>query len=271
MAIGVDGIIGKDPNSSTSQDINTPDIDGGTIDEAIIGGATPAAGSFTSVAQSGYYWCDDFDDEVATVQLESSLNADFWTTAGTTYAAANVTYLAGVGGTLKALCANADNDSVTILGLLNCNTTNNPILEARIKIDTKETAGFFVGLVDAASAAIGTFPNNCCLIGMDSDNAHTKGATSIVVATNDDTGGVIYDDTGSDIVSNTYIIVKMDLTDTEQPRIWINGTEVAAASITGTVKAATALAPYIVVQNLAGGTIQRYVTVDYIKIWQDRG
>ena len=40
MAIQVDGNIGKDPNSSTSQDINTPDIDGGTIDGAVIGGTT---------------------------------------------------------------------------------------------------------------------------------------------------------------------------------------------------------------------------------------
>jgi len=53
--------------------------------------------------------------------------------------------------------------------------------------------------------------------------------------------------------------------------VWINGTEVAAASITGTVKDATAFAPYIAVQNLAGGAIQRFVTVDYIKAWQDRG
>ena len=49
MAIGTDGNIGKDPNSSTSQDINTPDIDGGTADSLVIGGTTPAAGAFTTV------------------------------------------------------------------------------------------------------------------------------------------------------------------------------------------------------------------------------
>jgi hypothetical protein len=37
MAISTDGSIGKDPNSSTNQDINTPDIDGGTIDGATLG------------------------------------------------------------------------------------------------------------------------------------------------------------------------------------------------------------------------------------------
>jgi hypothetical protein len=45
----------------------------------------------------------------------------------------------------------------------------------------------------------------------------------------------------------------------------------AAASITGTVKAATAMGVYLVVQNLAGGAIQRFITVDYVKVWQDRG
>lgn len=58
---------------------------------------------------------------------------------------------------------------------------------------------------------------------------------------------------------------------TEKPRVWVNGTEVAAASITGTVKAATAMGVYLVVQNLAGGAIQRFITVDYVKVWQDRG
>lgn len=236
-----------------------------------LGGTTPAAITGTYIASTKYYWCDDFDDEAATVQLESALNADFWTTAGTNYAAANVTYTAGVGGTLKALCANADNDSVTILGLLNYNTTNNPVLEARIKIDTKETAAFLVGFAGAASAAIDTYPENCFLVGINSDNAHTFGATQIVAFSNDDNAGIVYGDCGAAIVSNTYVIIKIDLTDTEQPRVWINGTEVAAANITGTVKDATALAPYIAVQNLAGGAIQRFVTVDYVKCWQDRG
>ncbi len=236
-----------------------------------IGATTPAQVNATILTQNKYYWCDDFDDEAATVQLEASLNADFWTTAGTNYAAGNVTYLAGVGGTLKALCANADNDSVTILGLLNYNTTNNPIMEARIKIDTKETAAFLVGFAGAASAAIDTYPNDCFLVGINSDNAHTFGATKIVAFSNDNSGGIIYDTTGVAIVSNTYVIIKIDLTDTEQPRVWINGTEIAAANITGTVQAATALAPYIAVQNLAGGAIQRFVTVDYVKTWQDRG
>ena len=48
--IGTDGTIGKDPNSSTKQTITTPTISGGTIDSTIIGGTTPAAGTFTDLA-----------------------------------------------------------------------------------------------------------------------------------------------------------------------------------------------------------------------------
>ena len=47
----------------TSPDVNTPDIDGGTIDGTVIGGATTAAGSFT------------------TLQADTSLNVDGTATA----------------------------------------------------------------------------------------------------------------------------------------------------------------------------------------------
>jgi hypothetical protein len=43
----------SDSVTLTSPDINTPDIDGGTADGLVIGGATPAAGSFTDIAASG--------------------------------------------------------------------------------------------------------------------------------------------------------------------------------------------------------------------------
>ena len=219
-----------------------------------------------------YYWVEEFDEEAAAVQFESGLRADEWVTAGTNYAAANVTYTAGVGGTMKAMCANADNDSVTILGLPNINVSQNPIMSFRIKIDTKETAAFYVGFVSAAFADVnGAFPNDAFLVGINSDNGHGFGATRIVSASVDAGAAVDYDDMGVAIVSNTYIRVKFDLTDTEQPRVWINDTEVAAGSITGTVQDAVALSPYIMVQNLAGGAIQRFTTIDFIKTWQDRG
>jgi len=218
-----------------------------------------------------YTWIEDFDDEVAAVQFEAGLVADFWVTAGTNYAAANVTYTAGSGGTLDAKCAAVDNDSVTILGVTNFNTDQNPIMEARFKIDDKATAACFVGFSAAAFADKATPANDMFCVGIDSDNGHGFGATQIVSLANDAAAGGDYDDMGVAIVNDTYIIVKIDLTDTEQPRVWINNTEVAAGNILSTVQAATAVAPYIHVQNLAGGAIQRTITIDYIKCWQDRG
>ena len=50
--IQTDGSISKDPNSSTNQTIVTPDIDGGTADNLVIGGTTPAAGTFTTLTGS---------------------------------------------------------------------------------------------------------------------------------------------------------------------------------------------------------------------------
>lgn len=219
-----------------------------------------------------YYNVEEFDDEVTGTQFESGHRASAWVTAGTNYAAANVTYTVGPGGTLKAMCAAADNDSVTVLGVLNANVTQNPILEARIKIDTKETAAFYVGFVSAAFADVnGAFPNDAFLVGINSDNGHGFGATRVVAASVDNGAAVVYDDMGVAIVSNTYITIKIDLTDTEQPRVWINNSEIGAGSITGTVQDGVALAPYFMVQNLAGGAIQRFITLDYIKVWEDRG
>lgn len=236
-----------------------------------IGSTTPGPIDGTYISSNKYYYCDDFDDEAAAVTLALGLRGDYWTRAGTNDDTANVVYTAGPGGTVEVKNAAADNDSVTLLGVLNFNTTNNPVAEFRVKIDDKATAGFLVGLSGGANDAIDTYPNNCFLVGINSDNAHTYGATRIVAFSNDDNAGVVYDDCGVAIVNDTYVIIKIDLTDTEQPRVWINGTEVAAASITGTVKAATAMGLYMVVQNLAGGAIQRRITVDYVKAWADRG
>ena len=43
-----------------------------------------------------YQSADDFDQEASGVLLDAGLNKDFWTPGGTNYAAANLTYQAGV-------------------------------------------------------------------------------------------------------------------------------------------------------------------------------
>ena len=332
------------------------------------------------IFQGKYYWCEDFDDEATNAQFESGLQADFWTTAGTNYAAGNVLYTNDAGGTLDAKCANADNDSVTIFGLGNLRIDSNPIMEARFKIDNKATAFMGVGFAEGAFPDKASPDDDIFLVGIDSDAVaavgtitmagvataeetfvidtqtftwkaarsvagevtigadapaavtnivtavtadlatvtaadgagdtvvvtavakgitgndivfteastnmamdattlgtttaglgHNFGATQIVSLSNDANGGAIYNDMGVAIVNDTYIKVKIDLTNTEQPRVWIADVEVSSASITGTVQAAITVAPYIMVQNLAGGAIQRVLTIDFMKVWQDRG
>ena len=217
-----------------------------------------------------YYWVEEFDEEVAAVQLESSLIADFWTTAGTNYAATDVTFLAGCGGTLAANNVDVtDDSSITILGTGNYRINSNPVLEARFKVDNIANCYAVVGFVEGSYTNKTTIDDDICVVGIDSDNGHGFGATEIVLFTNDNAGGDASDDCGVVMANDTYIKVKMDLTDTEQPKVWINGNEVTAGSILGTVQAGITVAPYIMVQNLSGAA--RTLTIDYIKCWQDRG
>jgi hypothetical protein len=63
MAISTDGSINKDPNSSTNAVIVTPDIDGGTIDSAIIdfSGATVSMTDADNCLMSYGTWNDEVD------------------------------------------------------------------------------------------------------------------------------------------------------------------------------------------------------------------
>lgn len=170
---------------------------------------------------------------------------------GTGYLAANVTIqAAGAQLTTSAL----DDDSASIIMALPVlNTTQNPKFSFRFKVDSIANAAVLVGLTAGAFVDKAAPNNNCALIGIDADNGHTFGAARLVLLTRDDGAAADYDDLGSNMANNTWVWGVVDLTDTEQPRIWIAGTEIAAASITGTVKDATAFYLYFMVQNLAAG------------------
>ena len=236
-----------------------------------VGDLKPVRGN----AQS-YEWIEDFDDEASGVQFEAGLVADFWTTAGTNYNANNVTYTAGPNGTVQAITAGSDDDSVTAMGVALWRIDQNPILEARFKVLDITNVWIAVGYVEGAFADKVAPDDDICVVGIDSDNGHGFGADQIVAVTNDDNAGAVYGDCGVTITADTYITIRVDLTDTEQPRIWVNNTggqitavnEVAAASITGTVQAGISVAPYFMVQSLSGAADT--FTIDYIKTWQDR-
>ncbi len=253
-----------------AQDDILPITDVDDTSEATTGTTKPISYKNLLWPPTIYSWCEDFDDEIAAVQFEAGLKADFWVTAGANYAAANVTYTAGAGGTLDAKCANANEDSVTIFGVGNIRVDLNPIMEARFKIDDIATAFCCVGFAEGAFVDKATPDDDIFVVGLDADNGHGFGATHIVALSNNAAAGGIYDDMTVVMSNGTYVLIRIDLTDVTQPRVWINGTEVDAGDISGTVQAGTTLSPYIMVQNLVGA-VQRTLTIDYIRTWQERG
>jgi hypothetical protein len=238
-----------------------------------------------------YFWCEDFDEEVAAVTLDAGLRGDEWAAAaGTNGDAADITYIAGVGGIIQAETDGADNDSIcSMRNVPSFNTDSNPVMEVRFRVSVVSGAAAngmaaFVGFTDSTFALSsdkeGGGANNFALIGIDTDNDHTFGADQIVFCTDDDGGsgaGGTYNDCGVAATADTWITARIDLTDIEQPRVWVNnaGTainpshEVPAANITGTLKANTVVYPVFYAQTLVDANAQN-IQVDYIKIWQDR-
>ncbi len=196
----------------------------------------------------------NFDNAVAgtlvSALAETAVNG-LYTPGGANHVAANVTVQKdGVQITTSAL----DNDSATILvNLPALNTTQKPKYSFRFKLDSITNAYCAVGVTTAAFADKATLPNNCALLGIDADNAHGFGAARLIFTTKDDAAAAVIDNTGVNMVAGTWVWGVVDLTDTEQPRVWIAGTEIAAGSILGTVKDATNFYLYFHVQNLAAG------------------
>ena len=144
-----------------------PSTDVSDTTEASTGTSKPISYKNIVAPRTLYTWIEDFDDEVAAVEFESGLVADFWVTAGTNYAAANVTYTADAGGTLEAKCAAANDDSVTIFGVGNIRVDLNPIMEARFKIDDIATAFCCVGFAEGSFADKAAPDDDIFVVGLD--------------------------------------------------------------------------------------------------------
>lgn len=228
-----------------------------------------------------YFRCEDFDEEAAAVTLDAGLRGDEWTFGGTNGDAGDVTYIQGTGGLIRLETDGADNDSVYALWL---NTavyiTANPIIEFRVRVDavTASLTGFAVGLAETGTFTTMGFDaadDDYILVGMDSDLGTPA---NLRMYTEDNNGGITTVDTGVAIAANTWCTIRIDCTDTEQPRIWINNSggaitaanEVAAATITGTIQDAIYMYPVIFLICLDATPSARHLDVDYIKIWQDR-
>ncbi|KKN90796.1 hypothetical protein LCGC14_0223790 [marine sediment metagenome] len=237
--------------------------------------------SAMGINEEKYYKCEDFDEEAAAVTLEAGLRTDEWAPGGLNDTAADVTYIQDQGGVIQLKSRAADNDSTEITWLSTAvNIASNPILEFRVNVDaiTASLTGFFVGITETANIQnindiVGAV-DDFYVVGMNSDLGTPANLRAF---SEDNNGGLVTDNLGVAIAA-TWCTIRMDFTDTEQPRVWINTTggaidsshEIAAATITGTVQDSIYVFPVIFVQCLDVTPTQRTLLVDYCKIWQDR-
>ncbi len=248
--------------------------------EGSVVGAVEIAGA--GISDEKYYFCEDFDQEVAAVTLDAGLHGDEWTFGGTNGDAADVTYIAGSGGVVQLQTDGADDDSVGAYWITtNILVNSNPIIEFRFRLGSVGASDMacLLGLTETVDITtinnIDGVSNDYIAIGINSDLA-----TPAIVRlfTNDATGGDTVMLTGQTLVVDQWCTVRIDCTDTEQPRVYVNVEggailpthEIAAALITGTIQAGIAMIPFIFVQSLDVGSSAADLEVDYIKIWQDR-
>jgi len=256
-------------------------VQNGVAEQSVVG-AIEVAGA--GISDEKYFWMNDFDEEAAAVTLAAGLRGDEWLTGGVNDAAANVTYIAGSGGVIQLDTNGLDDDSqeYTWLGT-NILINSNPILEFRVQIAAIGAAdmAFFVGVTETpdiqAIGDISAVSDDYFVIGMDSDLGTP--ADLRAYAEDNNGGQVLTQLTGYAIAAATWTTIRIDLSNTEQPRVWINFTggaiqpqhEIPAALITQTIQAGIAVLPVIFVNSVDVGNSAATLLVDYIKIWQDRG
>ena len=214
-----------------------------------------------------YEWKEEFDDELAGVQFESGLVADFWESSGDYYTATDIVYTNIAGGGITMSPDGTDDSTNTIFGLPNWRVDNDPIFETRFKITDVSNCCVMIGFSEDVFYNRADVTEDMVAVYIDYDAADTTPDTSIFLWTSDNNVDVT-DDLGVDATDDTFIIFKVDLTDTEQPRVWINGSEISSGLITGTVQAGVTLRPFALVQDKA--TEEEILTLDYMRSWQTR-
>lgn len=235
----------------------------------------------SGINDSKYYRCEDFDEETAAVTLSGGLRGDEWSIAGTNASADDITYVQDQGGVIQLQTDGADNDSICLNWLNTAvNIDSNPIIEFRVQIDTvgASSSGFAVGLAETGGFTTMAFDgadDDFILVGMDTDLGTPA---NMRIWTEDNNGGEVTVDSGVAASATTWITIRIDCTDTEQPRVWINNAggqilpthEIAASTITGTLQAGIYMYPILFCISLDAGSSTTEFLVDYIKIWQDR-
>lgn len=215
----------------------------------------------SNIGETRLHWAWNFI-EAAAALASTNLSKLFWTGGGTNGTQAVVE---ATGGRCNLITNTGNDDSSSILYPHDTFTTSkNPKIKARILLDVKTTAYVFVGMVDAAFADKGTMPSDYVGIEFDTD----VDADNLYMVSNDAGGGEVKLDTEEDLSAGTYYKILIDLSDTENPRFYINDKEVTGA-FSGTIQDTTTMYPFFLVQSLAGSA-QRVLTVTNVDVWQDR-
>lgn len=144
-------------------------------------------------------------------------------------------------------------------------STKNPVIEARIKIqyadDTAFTADevFVFGLASAYNATLDNVAKHAWF--------RVEGAdTALLLETDDGTTDNDDEDVGQDLADDTWAVLRIDASDLSAIKFYKDGAligDLDAAALTGNLQ------PIVAYQKGAGADVQ-VILVDYIKVWAER-
>lgn len=201
----------------------------------------------------------DFDDNAAAF-ASTDISSKFFTAAATNAGAVTIQEQ---WASVKFLTDSGNDDSASLIykqDLFDIST--NPKAEFYIRVDNIDHVYMFVGFASAAMTNKDTMPTTYAGIEFDSD----VDAANLYMVTDNAGAGEVKLDTAVDLVAQTFIKVFIDLTDSSNPKFYINDVEVTGA-FTGTVPTSGVVYPYVHVQALSAATDLAYLV--YEEFWQD--
>lgn len=146
--------------------------------------------------------------------------------------------------------------------------TKNPVFETRLKINFAGATfsadqRIVIGLAAARNATLNSNTHHAWF--------RIEGANlNILCEADDGTTDTDDQDTGIDIVDDTYTTFRIDMSDLSNIKFYVNGVEQSGANVSASaMAAANLLQPYIEIQRDAGAEAEA-VTIDYVMVEWDR-
>lgn len=198
------------------------------------------------------YWCDEFMEYPA-VLASTVVTKAYWSGAGTN---GTQTVTAGANGLMVlATSGTASSSSSLSFRAANFPLANAPVLETMFKVNGVTTTEVKVGWYQDA--------DDYCYVEFDT----TDSATKIYVRHCKNGGSEVSVDSGVTMSAGTYYTVRFELLADGGYKAYINGVlvrQAAAGSLTS-----NSLVPYFSINNKTTA-VDRQLTIDYVKLWQNR-